>query len=256
MKNVGVPETPLRSAESTSSATRAASLVRAQVVREALDVEAELVARTDQVGRRSASWCAKQQVVHLPERALRRPPPRPPRRRAARAGARRSAAGGARRSARRRGRRAARARRLGLAAVRALEVAVLDERDRRVGRARGCGRAPGRRRPERSTIASAVPEQRARPQRAPAAARSTRKTSHVSTAAHRPRVSTPSLASCSCAPWKASARDQQRHGEADAGDRAAADDRRPADRRAQPAAAQLRRRATTRPAMPTGLPTT
>ena len=34
--------------------------------------------------------------------------------------------------------------------------------------------------------------------------------------------------------------DQQRDGEADAGDRAAADRRRPADRRAQPAAAQLR----------------
>jgi hypothetical protein len=48
MKKVGVPETPLRSALSTSSATRAAGVVL-QVVGEPFDVESELLGIADQV---------------------------------------------------------------------------------------------------------------------------------------------------------------------------------------------------------------
>ena len=43
MKNVGVPETPLRSALSTSSAMRVGAGVLCEVIGEALDVESELL---------------------------------------------------------------------------------------------------------------------------------------------------------------------------------------------------------------------
>ena len=72
MKNVGVPDTPLRSADSTSWAIRAACTCRVQVVVEAVDVEAELVGVAAAGRRRAgASWRREQQVVHRPERALR-----------------------------------------------------------------------------------------------------------------------------------------------------------------------------------------
>ena len=67
-----------------------------------------------------------------------------------------------------------------------------------------------------------------------------RKTSQVSSEAQAAALSTPSFASSSSAPSKARVGDQQRDREADPGDRAAADDGSPADRRAQPSAAQPR----------------
>ena len=69
-KNVGVPETPLRSALSTSSATRAAPACSRRSVREPLDVEAELLGVADQVARAERVLVVEQEVVHLPERAL------------------------------------------------------------------------------------------------------------------------------------------------------------------------------------------
>ena len=106
-KNVGVPETPLRSALSTSSAIRPATVWRRR--------SSENGRRRGRARPRSRSDPAaqsvlvvEQQVVHLPEAALRRRRPRSPRRRAGRAGGRRSAAGAARRSEDRPSRRAAR----------------------------------------------------------------------------------------------------------------------------------------------------
>ena len=49
MKNVGVPETPLGSADSTSSAILPGALALAQVLREPLDVESELRRVADEV---------------------------------------------------------------------------------------------------------------------------------------------------------------------------------------------------------------
>ncbi len=71
MKNVGVPETPLRSALSTSSATRPAPTCVAQVVGEAVDVEPELLGVARSGRRPQRVLVVEQQVVHLPERALR-----------------------------------------------------------------------------------------------------------------------------------------------------------------------------------------
>ena len=133
MKNVGVPETPLRSALSTSSATRAAYSCVAQLVGEALDVEPELAARSPSRSERTQRVLVlEQQIVHLPERALR--------------GGRLGRLGGDLRVRMHVGERqvppdvahvAEVGEQLahdgfGPAAVRALEVAVLDERDRRV----------------------------------------------------------------------------------------------------------------------------
>ena len=65
-----------------------------------------------------------------------------------------------------------------------------------------------------------------------------RNSSHVIDAAPRAALRMPTFASSSCAPAEGERGDEQRDGEADAGDRAAAGDGRPADRRPQPPAAQ------------------
>ena len=135
MKNVGVPETPLRSAPSTSSATRPA------VPRRRSSSRKRSTSRPSSSACRSRSPGAQrvlvvqQQVVHLPERALRG-------RRLGRLGGEL----GVRVHVGQRqvapdvadvaevGQQLAHDR-LGLAAVRALEVAVLDQGDRRVRRA-------------------------------------------------------------------------------------------------------------------------
>ncbi len=69
MKKVGVPETPLRSALSTSSATRDGARVVAEGVREALHVEPELLGVADQVVGAERVLVRQQEVVELPERA-------------------------------------------------------------------------------------------------------------------------------------------------------------------------------------------
>ena len=70
MKNVGVPETPLRSALSTSSATRAAPACsrRSSVNRSTSSPSSLGVA--DQVVRTQRVLVVEQEVVHLPEGAL------------------------------------------------------------------------------------------------------------------------------------------------------------------------------------------
>ena len=70
MKNVGVPDTPLRSAESTSSATRAAPARLASWSAELARVEAGFGGVADQVGHQQRILVAQQQVVHGPEGAL------------------------------------------------------------------------------------------------------------------------------------------------------------------------------------------
>ena len=70
MKKVGVPETPLRSALSTSSATRAAPECSRSASSEALGIEAELLGIADEVARAKRVLVLEEQVVHLPERAL------------------------------------------------------------------------------------------------------------------------------------------------------------------------------------------
>ena len=70
MKKVGVPETPLRSALSTSSATRAAPARWRESVGESLDVEAELPGVAHEILRLELVLVGEEQVVHLPERAL------------------------------------------------------------------------------------------------------------------------------------------------------------------------------------------
>ena len=104
-----MPRAPLASALATSARTRAAWRLVLEVARRTLDVEAELAGVAEQVLELELVLVGEQQVVHLPEAALRARRPRPRGRRARRAGARRSAAGGGRRSAgRRRSARAAR----------------------------------------------------------------------------------------------------------------------------------------------------
>ena len=70
MKNVGVPETPERSAESTSCAIRPRAGARPQVLLEPLDVEPELLGVADEIAVAERVLALEQQVVHLPERAL------------------------------------------------------------------------------------------------------------------------------------------------------------------------------------------
>ena len=70
MKKVGVPETPLRSALSTSSATRRVVACPRSVVLEPLDVEAQLLGVADEVARLEGVLVCEQEVVHLPEGAL------------------------------------------------------------------------------------------------------------------------------------------------------------------------------------------
>ena len=145
--------------------------------------------------------------------------------------------------------------RLGLPAVRALEVAVLDERDRRVDRARGCGRAPGRR---RRRGRRAAPPCRAAPGRRVRRGSSAvaRNSSQVRSAAPSAALRMPSFASSSCAPVEGERRDQQRDGEADPGDRAAAGDAPPSRRAGAAGRGSAASAARTPPRMPTGLPTT
>ena len=188
----------------------------------------------------SSSWCSSSRsCISQNVSCARRP--RPPRRRAGRAGGRRSAAGAATRSAGRRVGQQLADDRLGLAAVRALEVAVLDQRDRGVVGPRMWSRS-GSTGTARSTIGSAVPssararsgrgEQRGDPEHQPGEQRGAR--------ARRDR--TPSLASASCAPWKARVAISSETVKPIAGDGAGAEHRGPADRRPEPAAAQPGRR--------------
>ena len=69
MKNVGVPETPLRSAVSTSSAIRGA-LAPPQIFAKALEIETELLGVAEQILTFS-SPDGRATVVHLPELPLR-----------------------------------------------------------------------------------------------------------------------------------------------------------------------------------------
>ena len=135
MKNVGVPETPLRSALATSSCTRGAWLARAAGP-EAVEVEAERLGVARQVVRLQLVLMVEQPVVHRPERALLA-------RRLGRLGGdlrvrvhvvERQVAPDVAQVVAERVEQLADGD-LGLPAVRALVVAVLDERDRRVGRA-------------------------------------------------------------------------------------------------------------------------
>ena len=71
MKKVGVPETPLRSAPSTSSATRPGARALTQVPFEALAVEAESRGVGDEIARLQCILIGEQEIVHLPEGALR-----------------------------------------------------------------------------------------------------------------------------------------------------------------------------------------
>ena len=70
MKKVGVPETPLRSALSTSSATRSAPTWSRKYSVKRVDVEAELLGIADQIVRAERVLVAEQEVVHLPEGPL------------------------------------------------------------------------------------------------------------------------------------------------------------------------------------------
>ena len=144
---------------------------------------------------------------------------------------------------------------LGLPAERALEVAVLDERHRRLERAADVvvlgvdrdGEVDQRLQQSRAAPGSAA---------AAAAAPSPGRRARSRRTRHSAAVSTPELRLVELGPVEGEARDQQRHGEADPRDEAAARHRGPADGRPQPAAAQSASRATTTPTMPTGLPTT
>ena len=205
MKKVGVPETPLRSAQSTSSATRAGAGVLAQVVREPLDVEAELARRSATRSRgRERVLVVEQQVVHLPERSL--------------LGGRLGRLG-----------RELRARvdvgqrqvapdvadvaevgeqladdRLGPAAVRALEVAVLDDASPARPRARACGRARGR--PSTYEVDDRLAPCRAARGCAAAAAAAPSRGRAATSRRDAPSAAlrTPSFASSSWTPWNAS----------------------------------------------------
>jgi hypothetical protein len=69
MKNVGVPDAPLRSAESTSSAMRLAPFAAAGRG-EAVDVESELAGVPNQVGALETPLVGEQHIAHRPEGAL------------------------------------------------------------------------------------------------------------------------------------------------------------------------------------------
>src|SRR5438270_1097843 len=69
MTRVGVPDTPLKSPESTPSAIRAAA-ARSEGVLESLDVETGVADLPDQTRRSNIALMAQQQVVHPPERNL------------------------------------------------------------------------------------------------------------------------------------------------------------------------------------------
>ena len=128
MKNDGVPETPLRSARVDVLRDARRSFVRAQVLAEPVDVEAELLRVAEQIGDAQRVLAVEQQIVHLPEPSLLR-------RRLDRLGrllrprmdvVQREVPPHVRDLAVPREQLAERT--LGLAAVRALEVAVLDHR--------------------------------------------------------------------------------------------------------------------------------
>ena len=237
-----MPETPLRSALSTSSATRAAPACSRSGVGEAVDVEAELLGVADQVVRAKRVLVLEQEVVHLPERAL--------------VGGRLGGLGGelgvrvdvverqvppdvadvaevAQELA---------DDRLRLAAVGALEVAVLDDRDRRVER-------PADVVALRIDVDVEVDERLGGAEQGadPQAPRQQRRGAEEQPGEERRAEGGAEDAELRLLELRAvegERRDEQRDGEADPGDRAAAGDRRPADRRPQPPAAQPRERAT------------
>ena len=221
-----MPETPLRSADSTSWAIRAGVHVVHQVV-------VELVRRPGRAPRRSGPgrWAAGRPGAAAAGRASARTrparrPPRRPRRRAGPPGARRSAAGAARRS----------------------ECRCPCSRSRTTGSAwpqYGHSKSPysttvtdasagprmwsrsGSTAGIRSSICCAVAEQRAGPSRRREQGGDPEDRPGQRRTATTTADSAPSLASASCSPWKARGRDQERDGEADAGDRAAAESPRP-----------------------------
>ena len=156
-KNVGVPVTPLWSAVSMSSADARGVDAAAQLVGEPVDVEAELAGVADEIRRHQRVLVLEQQVVHLPELALRR-------RRLGRLGRELGVRVdvGERQVAEDVAQVVAELRhdlahdRLGAAAEGALEVAVLDERDGRARRSRGRGHASRSTGTARSTSRSEV----------------------------------------------------------------------------------------------------
>ena len=70
MKKVGVPRTPLSSADATSCSTCRASVVVVQVAHELLDVEADLGGVPDQVLELELVLVGEEDDVHLPEASL------------------------------------------------------------------------------------------------------------------------------------------------------------------------------------------
>ena len=242
-----MPETPLRSALSTSRATRAGVDVAAQVVGGSGRCRGRAArrARRDRVGC-SASWWSSSSVVHLPEGAL--------------LGRR---LGGLGRQLRVRvhvGERQVAPHvaqvvaevgeqladdRLGLAAVGALEVAVLDQRDRGVRRAADV--VAGRGRPARQVDQRLGRADQLRGRGARRAASIARKTAHETSGGAAPRQrarrafassssspsnARPAISSATVKPMPATAPPP-----------ASAP---PGDRRLQPPAVEARRRATAR----------
>jgi hypothetical protein len=68
--NVGVPETPLRSALSTSLGNLGGTGVLAQIVAEAIDVESQLLGVAHEILGTEGVLVGEEKVVHLPEGAL------------------------------------------------------------------------------------------------------------------------------------------------------------------------------------------
>ena len=232
MKNVGVPATPLSLALSTSRSTRSANWRVCRCLLEAGHVEADLDGAVDEIDDAEGRLPVEQPIVHLPERAL--------------------LTGGFGRLGRlfgvlvhvdewempehvaqfaTRGREELADHRLGLAAVRALEVAVLDQRDGGVGGtsdvvALGIDRTERSMRARRSSLARAR-ESIGQPlddaEHEPAEQRRQRPT-HRGSRAGRPEL----LA------LERDVGDEQRDREPDAGDGRRADERRPGDRQREP----------------------
>ena len=166
MKKAGVPETPLRSALSTSRAMRPCRRRWARSSAEALGVEAELLGVVDEVRLAQRVLMVEQQRVHLPEGALRGGRLGRLRRRAGACGmdvGERQVAPDVAQVAEA-GEQLAHDR-LGPTAVGALEVAVLDERHRRLARSadvvvvadRPAARGPRAPRRRRSAAAGGAP---------------------------------------------------------------------------------------------------
>ena len=213
-----MPATPLASALATSSATRGGVLAAAELVPEALDVEAELLRVAREVGRRQLVLVLEQLVVHLPEGALRG-------RGLGRLGrhlrvrvhvVEREVAPDVAELVAERVEQLADDD-LGLPAVRALVVAVLDERDRRVLRAADVVALGIDVVGEVEQLVGGAGDLTC-PHRRRAAARSTRNTTQARSDASTRCREHAELRLLELLPVEGEARDQQRDGEPDAGD--------------------------------------